>query len=51
MMGYITQKRDEWITKGNIDEEWDDYLKQLKAYGLDEWLKIKQENFDNYNKG
>ena len=50
MQDYITQKRDEWITKGNIDQEWDAYIKQLKAYGLDEWLKIKQTNYDNYIK-
>ena len=50
MQGYITQKRDEWITKGKIDEEWDAYLKQLKSYGLDEWLKIKQDNYDKYVK-
>lgn len=52
MLGFITQKRDEWITKGKIDEEWDDYLKQLKAYGLNDWLTIKQDNYDKYvNKG
>lgn len=50
MQDYITQKRDEWITKGTIDQEWDAYIKQLKAYGLDEWLKIKQTNYDNYIK-
>lgn len=51
MQDYILRKRDEWITKGNIDQEWDDYLKQLDAFGLDDWLEIKQRNYDEYTKG
>ena len=51
MKDFVLRKRDEWLTKGNIDQEWNDYLKQLKAFGLDEWLEIKQRNYDEYSKG
>lgn len=36
-----------WITgEGNIDTEWDAYVEQMYALGLEEWLKLKQEAYD-----
>lgn len=51
MWDYIYRKRAEWITNGNIDQEWDDYLAELERVGLDEWLQIKQEGYDTFVEG
>ncbi|MGT2715195.1 ABC transporter substrate-binding protein [Streptococcus respiraculi] len=48
MNDYIYRKRAEWIVNGNIDKEWDDYLKELEKYGLSDWLAIKQKYYDKY---
>lgn len=51
MWDYIYRKRAEWITGGNIDAEWDDYLAELERVGIDEWLQIKQDGYDRFTKG
>lgn len=51
MWDYIYRKRAEWITNGNIDAEWDDYLAELKRVGIDDWLEIKQGAYDRYQEG
>lgn len=51
MWDYIYRKRAEWITNGNIDAEWDEYLAELKRVGIDEWLQIKQDGYDRFVKG
>lgn len=43
---YVLRKRTEWIEKGNVDAEWDAYLKELNRLGLEDWLKIKQDGYD-----
>lgn len=45
---YIDRKRAEWITNGQIEEEWDEYLSELERYGLTEWLEIYQNRYDDY---
>lgn len=39
-----------WILNGGIEEEWDEYLKNMDKYGLQEYLSIKQKYFDEYQK-
>ncbi|MCD5002535.1 ABC transporter substrate-binding protein [Enterococcus saccharolyticus] len=51
MWDYIYRKRAEWITNGNIDAEWEEYLAELKRVGIDEWLQIKQDGYDRFVKG
>ncbi|EOT30021.1 ABC transporter substrate-binding protein [Enterococcus saccharolyticus] len=51
MWDYIYRKRAEWITNGKVDEEWDEYLAELKRVGIDEWLQIKQDGYDRFTKG
>lgn len=46
LFDYVNRKRAEWITNGNIDAEWDEYLKELERLGLSTWLKIKQDGYD-----
>ena len=43
--------RAKWITgQGNIDEEWDDYLKKLDELGLKQMTSIMQSAYDSYLK-
>lgn len=51
MWDYIYRKRAEWITGGKIDEEWNDYLTELKRVGIDDWIQIKQEGYDTFVEG
>ena len=37
-----------WMMDGGVDEEWDAYLKDLNAAGLDEYLRIYQTVYDRY---
>ncbi|MEF2246661.1 extracellular solute-binding protein [Paenibacillus sp. IITD108] len=46
---YANSMYAKWIVKGGIDEEWDGYLKQLNAMGMDEYVGIYQTAFDRYN--
>ncbi len=35
----------------NSDADWDNYVAQVKSYGLDEYLKVMQDNYDANWKG
>ncbi|WP_420491162.1 ABC transporter substrate-binding protein [Neobacillus vireti] len=48
---YVERKKAEWILKGGIEKQWDDYLKQLDKNGLPKLLDIKQKALDKYNAG
>ena len=45
---YAEQMKASWILNGGIEEEWDGYLEKMEAYGLSEYLAIKQKYFDSY---
>lgn len=45
---FVEITRAQWIIEGGIDEGWDNYVDQLKAMGLEEFIKIRQEAFDRY---
>lgn len=47
---YAEQMKAEWILNGGIDKDWSSYLKKMKGYGLDKYLKIKQKYYDDYSK-
>lgn len=47
---YLERMRTEWYQNGKIDQEWDDYLKELDRLGLQEWLSIKQAGYDRSTK-
>lgn len=47
LIPFINRKKAEWIVSGNINEEWDSYLEELKRLGVEEWLEIKQRGYDN----
>ena len=44
----INAARSEWIMNGFTDADWDDYLKSLDAYGLNDMLEIFQKYLDAY---
>ncbi|MFC4098979.1 ABC transporter substrate-binding protein [Paenibacillus xanthanilyticus] len=46
LFAYVLRMRTEWYQNGKIDEEWDDYLKELDRLGLPKWLEIKQAGYD-----
>ena len=37
----------DWLINGGIDEGWDDYIAQMEAYGMEEFLSLLQEEYDN----
>lgn len=37
-----------WVTKGGIETQWDEYVKQSKKAGLDQNLEIMQKYYDDY---
>jgi putative aldouronate transport system substrate-binding protein len=45
---YVERKRSEWIVNGKVNEEWDAHLEEMKRLGLQEWMEIKQNAFDDY---
>ena len=44
----INAKKSDWIMNGFTDADWDEYLKSLDSYGLEDYLKIYQEYLDAY---
>lgn len=46
---YINTTFSTWMKKGDIDKEWDAYVKQLDELGLKEYIQILQTALDNFN--
>lgn len=45
---YVEAQWAHWITEGGVEEEWDDYLQQLDAMGLQRLIEIDQGAYDAY---
>ena len=45
---YVEAQWAHWITEGGVEEEWDDYLQQLDAMGLQRLIEIDQGAYDGY---
>lgn len=43
---YTYDNMAKWMMKGGIDEEWDAYLKQLEALGVDKHIEVLQGAYD-----
>lgn len=50
LFSYVNRKRAEWIKNGKVEEEWPEYLAELKRLGLNRWLEIKQSGYDRFYK-
>lgn len=44
----INTKKSDWIMNGMSDEDWNEYIKKLNAYGLQRFLEIYQSYLDKY---
>lgn len=44
--GYVLQSRASWITEGGIDEQWDAYVAQLNAMGLERFIEIRMGAYE-----
>ena len=47
IIAYNEEKRAEWLARGGVEEQWDEYLAQLDAMGLQEYIEIYQRTYDN----
>ncbi len=45
---YVEAQYAHWVIDGGIDEEWDAYISQLNAMGLEEYVGIHQNAFKAY---
>ncbi|WP_018757271.1 extracellular solute-binding protein [Paenibacillus terrigena] len=45
---YVNTMRAQFITKGNIDEGWDAYVKQLNDMGLEKLIQIRTDAYSRY---
>lgn len=46
---YVNQKVSSWIVDGGIEEQWDDFVKQLNKVGLDEYVKVYKDAYERYS--
>ena len=44
----INAKKADWIMNGFTDEDWNAYLEELNAYGMEDYLAIFQKYLDNF---
>ena len=45
---FTSEKTALWLKNGNIMDEWDAYVQQLDAMGLNDLLKVWQDAYDRY---
>lgn len=45
---YVTQMASKWIVEGGVEDDWNDYLTQLKSMGIDDFMKIQNAAYDRY---
>lgn len=46
IVGYVDSTLARWVVEGGIDEEWDDYVAQLKKLGVDRYLEMYKTAFE-----
>lgn len=44
--GYCQQMRAKWVTEGGIEEDWDEYIGQLNAMGLERFIEIRMDAYN-----
>ncbi|WP_026668201.1 ABC transporter substrate-binding protein [Butyrivibrio sp. AE2005] len=50
LITYINASRSKFVMDGLSDADWEAYLNQVNAYGIDEYLAIYQKYFDEFYK-
>lgn len=48
LITYINASRSNFVMNGITDASWDEYISQINAYGIDEYLSIYQKYFDSF---
>ena len=48
ILNFVKEKTAKWMIYGGVDEEWDAYVEQLKAMGIEEYISIYQQAYDRY---
>lgn len=48
IVSYINECRSRWIMNGCTDNDWEEYISKLDAYGLEEYLSIFQKYLDSF---
>ncbi|WP_199615222.1 ABC transporter substrate-binding protein [Paenibacillus alkalitolerans] len=48
LLKFVDTQRAKFLVDGNIDQEWDRYVKQVKDMGLDELMELYQKGLDRY---
>ena len=48
IQSYTNTTRSEWVMNGMTDAQYDEFIKQLNAYGLEEYLSIFQKYLDAF---
>lgn len=49
LVSYMNTSKASFIMNGITDADWDAYLKQVEAYGLERYLELYQTYFDEFN--
>jgi putative aldouronate transport system substrate-binding protein len=47
---YVDSMQSKWVVEGGVNEEWEEYLSQLKQMGFDEYMEIQNKAFERYQK-
>ena len=47
---YISVKQASWVTKGGIEEQWEEYIETLKQMEYDKFIQIQEDAFNTYKK-
>ncbi|MGP4039179.1 extracellular solute-binding protein [Gracilibacillus sp. D59] len=47
-MNLAMSKFSTWVTKGGIEQEWDEYVDDMKGMGIEEVIGIYQKYYDDY---
>lgn len=50
LIKYINSSKSNFIMNGVTESDWDKYVKQVNAYGLDNYISIYQKYLDNFYK-
>ncbi len=48
LVSYAEGKKAEWLMKGGVDAQWNEYLGKMNSLGLSELLQLKQKGYDSY---
>lgn len=48
LLSYIERRASDWIMNGGIEEQWDSYVNELGAMGLNRLMEINQAAYDRY---